>query len=128
MMEKSGLANLVRQTIIQPVIVDNLPEHAADEERVNALIGDHHHARLFTELQEFRRVFVPLRSYRTVPVLPVRTYSRKLENSSDFDVKPEKVMMTGKDTELGKKLLDGLNSKKILKLEVIDGQNLMLGQ
>ena len=53
MMEKSGLANLVRQTIVQPVIVHNLPEHAADEERVNQLIEDHHHARLFTELQEF---------------------------------------------------------------------------
>lgn len=57
MMVKSGLANLVRQTIIQPVIVDNLPEHAADEERVNELIGDHHHARLFTELQEFSECF-----------------------------------------------------------------------
>ena len=53
MIGKTGLANLVRQTIVQPVIVHNLPEHAADEERVNELIGNHHHARLFTELQEF---------------------------------------------------------------------------
>ena len=52
--KKSGLAALVKQTIVQPVIVDNLPDlYVADEERVNELIGSHHHARLFTELQEF---------------------------------------------------------------------------